>query len=642
MEKALKVAVILSAVDKMSKTVDSAVNNSTKSLTRFSKEASKLGDKAFNLGRQAGMLGLGIGVPLFKAAEAAEESEKATRKLEQVFKSMGETSGKSAKKAQEFASSLMMEIAVDDENIIAVQTKLATFEKVIKNTAGTSEIFERATRAAFDLEAAGFGEGTQNAVQLGKALQDPLHGMIALKKAGTLTAADIERIGTKYKQTGNLLEAQKSILKAVEKQVGGVAKANVSATARIKIGFGEIVEKLGGALLPMLDRFSKWITIALPKIQKWIDDNQDLVSALAAIAATVAAVSLAVSGLSFVFGGLAKTVAFGSTVFATITAAAGLFSGGIGGVAVSFRALDAAMKANVIILIASLIVAAAVAIYYNWDKLKGWFTGLWAKIKQIFWKVVAWIKEWGILFLGPIGFVIKYWDKIKLFFSLLWAKVKELFWKVVAWIKEWGLLFLGPIGFIIKYWDNIKKFFSGLWVKVKLIFSNFIDWIFALPMKFFKAGEAIVNSIWNGMKAKFNDMKNWFKSGLQDLRDMLPFSPAKRGPLKDIHKLKFVETIATNIKPGPMVGAMNKALSAVKGAAAPKGGGTPSLAPAMAGSGGKGGGGFTVNFSPTINMSGGAGGAGAKQDFIAQLKEYQPELMRVINDALARKERAQY
>lgn len=630
MFNALKVAVILTAVDKMSKVVGGAVDASQKHLTRFSKATNKLGDQAFGIGRQAGMFGLAVGVPLFKAAEAAEEAEKATRKLDQVFKSMGETSGKSAKQAQKFAESLMMEIAVDDENIIAVQTKLATFEKVIKNTAGTSEIFERATRAAFDLEAAGFGEGTQNAVQLGKALQDPIKGINSLARSGvTFTATEKAKIKALV-ESGQQLKAQKILLSAVEKQVGGVAKANVSSTAKIKIAFGEVVEKIGGALLPMLDRFAKWLEKVMPKVQNWIDKNQGLVETIAKLAAGLAVASLAVSGIAFVVGGFMKVLGFLSDAINFTIDAFKLMGKTI-------RIVSAFMVANPIIAIITGIAIAATLIYVYWDNIKAFFINLWDNVKKIFWKVVDWMKKWGFLFSWPIWLIYKYWAEIKTFFINLWEKVKQVFWKVVAWIKEWGILFIGPIGFIIKYWNQIIEFFAGLWTKVKNIFNSFLVYLGTLGNKFYNAGVNIINNIWNGMKSKFKDMVDWFKGGLQEMRNMLPFSPAKTGPLKDIHKLKFVETIASSIKPGPMVAAMNKALSAVKGVA--KGGGngmSASASPSMS----AGNSSVVVNFAPVFN--GGGASASGKQDFIAQLKEYEPQLMRVINDALARKERKKF
>lgn len=630
MEKALKVAVILSATDKMSKVIDGAVGSSTKSLTRLSKETSALGDKAFKLGQQAGALGLAVGAPLYMMAQAAEESQQATKKLEQVFKSMGETTGRSAEQAKKFSESLMMEIAVDDEQIVAVQTKLATFEKVIKNTAGTSEIFERATRAAFDLEAAGFGEGTQNAVQLGKALQDPIKGITALARSGvTFTEAEKNKIKAMV-QTGKHLEAQRYLMNAIEKQVGGVAKANVTDTAKIKIAWGEVMETLGAALLPALEKFTKWFTgKAIPAIQKFVDENGPLVKNIMLGAAALSAGALAVSALSFAFGGLMKVISFVSTTI-NYTIKVFQFLG------TAIRVVSAFMMANPIIAIITGIAVAALLIYNYWDQIKAFFVKLWDGVKQVFLKVWNWIKN---LFLNyhPYGLIYKHWDKISAWFSNLWNRVKLAFSAFWQWAKN---LFLNytPHGLIIKHWEKIVGFFGNLWMRVKMLFLSFVGWVMQLPSKFYKAGEAIVNSLWNGMKAKFNDMKNWFKSGLQDLRDMLPFSPAKRGPLKDIHKLKLVETIATNIKPGPMVDAMNKSLGKVKGAITPKAGGSL----AMAGAGARSGGGspVTVNFQPTINM--GAGAGGSRQDFLKQLKEYEPELMRLIKDATARSERRKF
>jgi hypothetical protein len=635
MLNALKVAVIISATDKMSKVVNDAVNNSSKSLTRLSKEANKLGDSAFDVGRQAGMIGLAIGAPLFMLAKEAEAAATANARLEQVFVSMGDTTGKAAEKAKEFASALEFDIAVDGDDILAVQAKLATFENVIKNTAGTAEIFERATKAAFDLQAAGFGEGTQNAVQLGKALQDPIKGMTALSRSGvTFTAVEQEKIKAMV-QSGKMLDAQRFLLAAVEKQVGGVAKATANDSDRMVIAFGAIKEALGTALLPTLKKLTDWmIKVAVPAVNNFVKQNGALIEKIMIGATAFAGLALTVSVFAFSFGAVMKVIAFGSTVFATVTTAVGLFSGGLAGATIAFRALDTAMKANIIILIASLIAAAAIAIYMNWDKIKKFFADLWENVKGVFQRFWNWAKN---LFLNytPYGLIIKHWEPITKFFGALWEKVKGVFKNWFSWLK---LIFwdYSPPGLIYNHWDKIVGYFSNLWEKVKAKFMGFFSWFANLHLKFYKAGVNIVNSVWDGMKSKFSDMVKWFKSGLQDMRNMLPFSPAKTGPLKDIHRLKLVETIAQNIKPAPMVNAMSKAMGATKGVMTGGGGGK---SPSLSVSGG-GGSGVVVNFSPTINMSGAS--TGSKQDFIAQLKQYEPELMRVISQAMARKERTKF
>jgi len=71
--------------------------------------------------------------------------------------------------------------------------------------------------------------------------------------------------------------------------------------------------------------------------------------------------------------------------------------------------------------------------------------------------------------------IIKYWEPIKNFFSKLWVGIKAIFWKAIDFIKEWGLLFLGPIGWVIKAWQLVPNKFknigadiiNGLWNGIK-------------------------------------------------------------------------------------------------------------------------------------------------------------------------------
>ena len=147
---------------------------------------------------------------------AAQESAVATARLDQIFSSMGDTTGEASKAAQDYASSLSGRIAVEDEAIMAGQAQLATFGAVSSESARMAGIFDRATAAGADLAAAGFGSIDSNAVQLGKALEDPAKGMTALAKSGvTFTDAQKDQINA-MQESGDLLGAQKILLGAVE------------------------------------------------------------------------------------------------------------------------------------------------------------------------------------------------------------------------------------------------------------------------------------------------------------------------------------------------------------------------------------------------------------------------------------------
>lgn len=113
------------------------------------------------------------------------------------------------------------------------------------------------------------------------------------------------------------------------------------------------------------------------------------------------------------------------------------------------------------------------------------------------------------------------------------------------------------------------------------------------------------------------------------IRDYLPFSPAKTGALKDIHRIKLVETIAQSIKATPLLQAMSNVADQVfhfKGQQF-----TP--APVMAGSNG---GTVTIHFAPVIQLSGGATPKDAnmltaemRRQFDKMMKDYEMRTKRV-------------
>jgi hypothetical protein len=131
--------------------------------------------------------------------------------------------------------------------------------------------FDRATKAAIDMAAAGFGSAESNATQLGKALQDPIKGITALNRAGITFTEDQKELIKTLVESGRILQAQDMILGEIESQVGGTAAATVTATERMNIAFGEVQEAVGQVLLPILEKFSAWFVSVLPSIQNFFN-----------------------------------------------------------------------------------------------------------------------------------------------------------------------------------------------------------------------------------------------------------------------------------------------------------------------------------------------------------------------------------
>jgi hypothetical protein len=164
-------------------------------------------------------------------AKGAEDAEIANRKLGSVLDSMGYP--QATKRVSDYAESLERSLAVDADIIKAAQTKLATFKNLTASVGEAGGAFDRATVASLDLAAAGFGSAETNAVQLGKAMQDPIKGLTALGRAGvTFTEQEKAKIKTLV-ESGNLLAAQDIILKSIEGLVGGTAEAGASSFERM-------------------------------------------------------------------------------------------------------------------------------------------------------------------------------------------------------------------------------------------------------------------------------------------------------------------------------------------------------------------------------------------------------------------------
>jgi phage-related protein len=71
-------------------------------------------------------------------------------------------------------------------------------------------------------------------------------------------------------------------------------------------------------------------------------------------------------------------------------------------------------------------------------------------------------------------------------------------------------------------------------------------------LDFFTAGKKIVESLWKGIESLAMKPVEAMKNIVQKIRNLLPFSPAKEGPLRDIHRIKFIETITASLNPDPL------------------------------------------------------------------------------------------
>jgi hypothetical protein len=195
----------------------------------------------------------------------ARESAKIGRITAQVIKSTGGAANITAVQVGKLADTLSNKTAIDDEQVQAASNLLLTFKNVRNEVGKGNDIFNRATEAALDLSAAGFGSVESASKMLGKALNDPLKGLTALGRAGvTFTDSQKKQIKTLV-ESGNVLAAQKIIMQEVAFQVGGAAKAAADPIQRLKVIALNLAERVGTVLLPIVEKAANWLGTFLPK-----------------------------------------------------------------------------------------------------------------------------------------------------------------------------------------------------------------------------------------------------------------------------------------------------------------------------------------------------------------------------------------
>lgn len=219
----------------------------------------------------AGMLTIGAVVQGFRTmSRATLEAEQSQARLEGVIRATGMAAGLTAEQVGELADRIERTTLFDDKDIERAAAKLLTFKSIAGDT------FRRTLEAATDLSADGFGSVESAAVQLGKALEDPVRGLASLREVGvTFTVAQEKQIKA-LAESGRKLEAQGVLLGAVEGQVedvaeamrkpGGLTDATKGATdawSNMLEGFGR-TSSVGGVVIPMLEGITDFLENMAP------------------------------------------------------------------------------------------------------------------------------------------------------------------------------------------------------------------------------------------------------------------------------------------------------------------------------------------------------------------------------------------
>lgn len=232
--------------------------------------------------RGALAIGVALAAAFVWATKAAIKQEDAVARLETTLKATGYAAGWTKKQILKLAADLQKVTRFGDETILAMQTMLLTF----KNIKGDE--FRRATEAALDMataEAAVSGRSvdlTAASIRLGKALNDPITGLTALRRVGVQFTKSQEDQIKVLDKSGQRAKAQRIILRELESQFGGMARTVDTGGGKIEqmwhvisdvaeVAGQKILDKLG----PIADAVKAWVLAHEELIDQKIDEYYD-------------------------------------------------------------------------------------------------------------------------------------------------------------------------------------------------------------------------------------------------------------------------------------------------------------------------------------------------------------------------------
>ena len=247
---------------------------------------------------------------------------------------------------------------------------------------------------------------------------------------------------------------------------------------------------------------------------------------------------------------------------------------------------------------------------------------------------------WIAVAIGVVALVIyKYWKPIAGFFKGLWQGLVEGLKPLMPLFKQIGTAIepiLKPIKAVFNWFKKLIQPVEdtggkaeAMGVRVGKAIAGIIVKLTELVAKAFECGRKITSMLAEGIMSGLAKVKNCIVKVAQVIRDHLPHSPAKTGPLKDLNKVKIVETIASTIKPMPLKNAMTKTLSFMTN-------GTLNVSKGQIGT--SSGASFVVQYNPTITIS----GTESKEEFVKLLKRHKDEVVNIMKREFERKERLAY
>ena len=347
------------------KELEQGLGKATRLLKKSQRQFSNLGKS------MTAAITLPVGGLMAKSLQAYDKQSKAIAQVEAGLRSTNSISGQTAKGLQDIASGLQKITLYGDEEILqGVTAQLLTFTNITNEQFPVAQkaILDVATRLGTDLKSA--------AIQVGKALNDPVKNLSALSRSGIQFSESQKTLIKSLTETGRIAEAQTIILQELEKQYGGsaeaAAKAGLGPIQQLKNSLGDLTETIGKIVLPFLLKLTSKAQALADKFSSLNESTKKSIVTWALYAAAAGPVLFVISKIIGAFITLRTLFVGLKTTLLTLQ--------------LGWQGLNIVMKANPVLAVISAIVGLATAIKIAWDhsqKFRSTIYGLWEVLKMI-------------------------------------------------------------------------------------------------------------------------------------------------------------------------------------------------------------------------------------------------------------------
>jgi len=364
-----------------------------------------------------------------------------------------------------------------------------------------------------------------------------------------------------------------------------VALQEDSFSAQAKIAWNNIKGAagiLGDAMLPNLRSAAEWLGRAAQGFNAFAKEHPTLVKIVGTLALASTAILILGGGALYLAGSFAGTISSVLTLSASVAKAGGLMTVlkkgiiGVGKALLSlflnpvglvilgvvalgagiyllykksetFRNMVARVGAALKTTFMPVLISVAGTLTSAWQAVSSYTAEVWPLVRTYlvgFGKVVyaylipaiAFLKGYLVMAWGVIKTVtVASWEFVKLTIATVWNMIKSIIqigWTIISGIFKAGMQIL--TGDWSGAWITIKQMFVDVWEGIKGYFGAIVGWFTGLGTIFYDAGVGLMTAFKDGIMATWESLKSGVTKVLGWIRDLLPGSDAKRGPLSDL------------------------------------------------------------------------------------------------------------